>query len=401
MKLVTIPNFEKLKTPDWPPQTPRDILDSQDIWQTLQQRDVLLFHPYESFEPVVNLLQQASVDPDVLAIKQTLYRTSSDSSIVKALQTAGENGKEVTVLVELKARFDEDRNINWARRLEDTGCRVIYGVARLKTHAKAMLIIRRENGRIRRYAHLSTGNYNEKTAKLYSDIALLTSDNDLTCDVSAFFNLLTGSSGIVGWSKLTIAPTDLRRKLEDLINREIHVSTPDRPGLIMAKINSLEDKKICQALYRAAQAGVKVLLNVRGICCLRPGLKKTSENIEVVSIVDRYLEHGRILYFSNGGHSEIYLSSADWMSRNIDKRLETFFQVTSPKLRERLENILKTFFADNTKAHQMMADGTYKRKTDSNKKLRGQEKFYKDAVYTAQLHKRPQMKFIPLIKPQE
>ncbi|MBN2590778.1 MAG: polyphosphate kinase 1 [Sedimentisphaerales bacterium] len=401
MQIANIPGFEKLKIPDWPPQTPLDLFDSQDIWQKLANQDVMLFHPYESFEPVVNLLEEAAVDPNVLAIKQTLYRTSSDSPIIQALKTASENGKEVTVLVELKARFDEARNINWARQLEDAGCHVIYGVSGLKTHAKAMLIIRRDSDRIRRYAHLATGNYNEKTARLYSDIGLLTSDVDLTSDIAAFFNLLTGSSEMVGWSKLTIAPTNLRKKIEELIEREIRVSTPDKPGLIMAKLNSLEDKKICQALYRASSAGVKILLNVRGICCLRPGLKNVSENIEVVSIVDRFLEHARIFSFSNGGHEEIYMSSADWMGRNLDKRLELLFPVTQTKLLRRLKSYLKTFFSDNTKSWKMISDGSYKRKTDKNKKVRAQEVFYKEAVKAAELNKQTKMKFIPITKPQQ
>lgn len=401
MQIANMPDFEKLKVPDWPPQTPVDLLDSQDIWQTLANQDVMLFHPYESFEPVVNLLNEASIDPGVLAIKQTLYRTSSDSAIIQALKTASENGKEVTVLVELKARFDEARNINWARQLEDAGCHVIYGVTGLKTHAKAMLIIRRESDRIRRYAHLATGNYNEKTAKLYSDIGLLTSDIELTSDVAAFFNLLTGASEMVGWSKLTIAPTSLRKKIEELIEREMQASTPDKPGLIMAKLNSLEDKKMCQSLYQASEAGVKILLNVRGICCLKPGLKNISENIEVVSIVDRFLEHARIFYFSNVGHEEIYLSSADWMGRNLDKRLELLFPVTQVKFLKRLKTSLQTYFSDNTKAWQMTLDGSYKRKTNKDKKVRAQELFYNEAIKAAELNRQTKMKFIPITKPQQ
>jgi polyphosphate kinase len=401
MQIANIPGFDKLKIPDWPPQKPVDLLDSQNIWHTLQERDLLLFHPYESFEPVINLLQVASNDPNVLAIKQTLYRTSSDSPIIQALENAAENGKEVTVLVELKARFDEARNVNWAKKLEDAGCHVIYGVTGFKTHAKAMLIVRREDDRIRRYAHLATGNYNDKTARLYSDIGIMTSESDLTSDVAAFFNLLTGFSEMVGWSKLTIAPTDLRKKIVELIDREISSSTPDKPGLIMAKMNSLEDKRICQAMYNASQAGVKILLNVRGICCLRPGLKKISDNIEVISIVDRFLEHARIFYFSNGGHDEIYLGSADLMGRNLDKRLETLFPVNSVKLRKRLHNILKTYFMDNTKTYQMKSDGTYKRKSGKNRKVRAQEIFYKEAVSASELSKSVKMKFIPLKKPKE
>ena len=399
MQMATIPGFETLKVADWPGQKAKDLFGCDDIFETLQQKDVMLFHPYESFEPVVDILQKASVDQGVLAIKQTLYRTSADSPIIDALVKAAENGKEVSVLVELKARFDESRNVNWARKLEDAGCHVIYGVAGLKTHAKAMLIVRRENGRIHRYAHLATGNYNDKTAKLYSDVGLLTADYELTKDVGAFFNLLTGSSEMVGWSKMAIAPTDLRNKIEDLVEREIKVSTPDKPGMIMVKINSLEDKGICQLLYRASQAGVKVLMNIRGICCLRPGVKGVSEHIEVVSIVDRFLEHARIFYFANGGHGEVYLSSADWMGRNLDKRLETFFPVTSEKLQKRLLYILKTYFDDNQSTYKMKSDGSYERKSESKKKVRAQELFYKDACAAVENDRHSKMKFIPLTNP--
>ena len=299
--------FDDLKIDDWPPQVPRDLIGADDLWEAIQDHDVLLFHPYESFDPVVKLVEQAAEDPQVLAIKQTLYRTSGDSPIVRALARAAQNGKEVTALVELKARFDEWRNVNWARRLEDAGVHVIYGIAGFKTHAKALLIVRREAQRIQRYVHLATGNYNDRTARLYSDIGLMTCDREIASDVAAFFNLLTGYSEAVGWSKLAVAPIGLRQKFIDLIDREIQASTPDRPGLIMAKTNSLQDPEICRALYRASQAGVKVLLNVRGICCLRPGVSGVSENIEVRSIIDRFLEHARVFYFRNGGHEEVYL----------------------------------------------------------------------------------------------
>jgi polyphosphate kinase len=346
-------------------------------------------------------LELAAEDTGVLAIKQTLYRTSGDSPIIRALERAARNGKQVTVLVELKARFDEARNVGWARRLEDAGCHVIYGVAGLKTHAKALLIVRREGGRIRRYLHLSTGNYNDRTARLYSDIGLLTCQRDLAGDVAAFFNLLTGASEVTGWSGLTIAPTDLRRRFAELIDREIQVSTPDRPGLIMAKVNSLQDPKICQALYRASRGGVKVLLNVRGICCLRPGVKGVSETIEVRSIVDRYLEHARIFYFQNGGNDEVYLSSADWMSRNLDRRLEILFPVRSAALQRRLVGILETCFADNVKARRLLADGTYERVKGKGPAVRAQERFYLDAVEAARAAKTSTTRFKPLTRPVE
>ena len=274
MEIVNRRGFDDLKIDDWPPQVPRDLIGADDLWAAVQDHDVLLLHPYESFDPVVKLVEQAAEDPQVLAIKQTLYRTSGDSPIVRALARAAQNGKEVTALVELKARFDEWRNVNWARRLEDAGVHVIYGVAGFKTHAKALLVVRRQGQRIQRYVHLATGNYNDRTARLYSDIGLLTCDREIVSDVAAFFNLLTGYSEAVGWTKLAVAPIGLRQKFIDLIEREIQASTPDRPGLIMAKTNSLQDAEICRALYRASQAGVKVLLNVRGICCLRPGLAR-------------------------------------------------------------------------------------------------------------------------------
>ena len=392
--------FDKLKYPDWPPQPPRDLLGHEDLWATLRDQDVLLFHPYESFDPVVQLMELAAEDPDVLAVKQTLYRTSGDSPVIRALVRAAENGKQVTVLVELKARFDEARNVNWARQLEDAGCYVIYGIAGYKTHSKALLIVRREARRIRRYLHLSTGNYNDKTAKLYSDIGLMTSDRDMTADAAAYFNLLTGYSQTVGWNRFSIAPTDLRRRFVELIDREIQASTPDRPGLIMAKVNSLHDKGICEALYRASQAGVRVLLNVRGICCLRPHLEGVSENIEVVSIVDRYLEHARIFYFRNGGHEEVYLSSADWMVRNIDKRLEILFPVQQKDIRRRLIGALRTFFADNVKARRLGPNGTYEAVARRRRKpVRAQETFYRQAIEAARPDSSRVQQFRPLARP--
>jgi polyphosphate kinase len=375
-QLTTMGAIANLKLPDWPPQQPVDLLNSEDLWQTISEKDVLLFHPYESFEPVMDLIKQAAEDPGVIAIKQTLYRTSSDSPIIKALAKAAQNGKEVVVLVELKARFDEAQNVNWAKQLEDAGCHVIYGIANLKTHAKALLIVRREETRIRRYVHLATGNYNDKTAKLYSDIGFFTSDKSIALDVTAFFNLLTGFSETVGWRDLTIAPTDMKQKFIDLIEREIQTSSADKPGLIMAKVNSLQDKVICQALYRASQAGVKVLLNVRGICCLRPGIKGISDNIEVCSIVDRYLEHARIFYFRNGGHDELYLSSADWMRRNLDRRLEILCPIKDEMLKKRLIDILNIFFMDNTQSEILKSDGNYDLKKKKGKKIRAQENFY-------------------------
>ncbi|MBN2580752.1 MAG: polyphosphate kinase 1 [Pirellulales bacterium] len=398
MDLALRSGFDNLKIKDWPPQTPRDLLGADDLWAAVQDHDVLLFHPYESFDPVVRLVEQAAADPQVLAIKQTLYRTSGDSPVVQALGRAAQNGKEVTVLVELKARFDESRNIQWARRLEDAGVHVIYGVAGLKTHAKALLIVRREAQRLERYVHLATGNYNDRTARLYSDIGLLTCDKDLASDVAAFFNLLTGYSEPVGWSKIRIAPSGLKEEFINLIEREIQVSTADRPGLIMAKINSLQDPDIVRALYRASRAGVKIRLNVRGICCLRPGVPGVSEHIEVRSIVDRFLEHARVYYFRNGGHEEVYLSSADWMRRNLKRRLEILFPVVDRRLRQRLIGILETCFADNQQAWRLNTDGTYDRVARRGSKIRAQQQFYQEAVHAARQFAHATPQFRPLTR---
>ncbi|MBM4033987.1 MAG: polyphosphate kinase 1 [Planctomycetes bacterium] len=401
MEVVNRPGFEKLREPDWPPQTPRDLLGHDDLWQAIADHDVLLFHPYESFQPVIRLLEQAAEDPRVVAIKQTLYRVSASSPIVAALARASELGKQVTVLVELKARFDEARNINWARRLEDAGCHVIYGVAGLKTHAKLLLIIRREEHGIRRYVHASTGNYNDRTVRLYSDIGLLTADRDFAADASAFFNLLTGFSQAVGWNRFAIAPTESRQRFIELIEREAAASTPDQPGLIMAKMNSLQDKALIQALYRASRAGVRVLLNVRGICCLRPGVQGVSDNIEAVSIVDRFLEHARVFYFRNGGHEEVYLSSADWMVRNLDKRLEIVFPVTAEALRRRLVAALETYFADGAKARRLQPDGSWVPVRRRGKPIRAQQRLYQEAVEAARAADRAPLQFRPITRPAE
>ncbi|MEJ2702122.1 MAG: polyphosphate kinase 1 [Sedimentisphaerales bacterium] len=395
-QLTTVGPIANLKYPEWPPQRPIDLWNSENVWQTIREKDVLLFHPYESFEPVVDLVESAAEDPDVIAIKQTLYRTSSDSAIIKALAKAARNGKEVIVLVELKARFDETQNVNWAKQLEDAGCHVIHGIANLKTHAKALLIVRRERVRIRRYVHLATGNYNDKTAKLYSDIGLFTCDKSIVLDVTAFFNLLTGMSETVGWRELTIAPTDMRQRFLDLIEREVQASSADQPGLIMAKVNSLQDKGICQALYRAGQAGVKVLLNVRGICCLRPGVTGVSDNIEVCSIVDRYLEHARIFYFRNGGHEEVYLSSADWMRRNLDRRLELLCPIKDNRLKRRLIDILNIYFMDNTQSETLQSDGTYTLKVSKGAKMRAQEDLYRVVCEGVRNNQRSPLRYKPL-----
>jgi polyphosphate kinase len=358
--LVDLPALEDLREPAL---KPIEVVATQgDIFAVLDERDVLLQHPYESFDPVVGLMARAADDPDVLAIKQTLYRTSGDSPLVRALARAAENGKQVTVLVELMARFDEQSNIRWARSLEESGAHVIYGVRGFKTHAKICLVVRRGQRGIRRYVHLGTGNYNEKTARLYTDFGLMTADRVIGEDASAFFNALTGYSDPPRMKKLVMAPFGLREKVLGLVERERRRAEAGQVAEIRAKMNSLVDEDIIRGLYEASRAGVKVRLNVRGICCLRPGIKGTSETIEVVSIVDRFLEHARIFHFRNGGEEEFYLSSADWMPRNLDRRVELLFPVEAPECREEVRTTLDAMFADNVKARRLQPDGSYKRR---------------------------------------
>ena len=359
--LVDLPALEDLRDP---PQKPLAGLEvpSDGFFALLDERDVLLHLPYESFDPVSAFVAAAADDPDVLAIKQTLYRTSGDSPIVKSLARAAENGKQVTVLVELMARFDEQSNIRWARRLEEAGAHVIYGIRGYKTHAKICLVVRRGRQGIRRYVHLGTGNYNERTARLYTDFGLLTADPPVGEDASAFFNALTGYSDPPRLKKLAMAPTQLRGRFLKLVERERQRAEAGQAAEIRAKVNSLVDEEMIRALYDAARAGVKVRLNVRGICCLRPGVKGVSDTIEVVSIVDRFLEHARVFYFRNGGDEEVYLSSADWMTRNLDKRIELLFPVESPEARQKVLQALDAAFLDNVKGRRLQTDGSYKRR---------------------------------------
>jgi len=363
----------------WPPQPQPGIPPGDGIWGALNERDILLFHPYESFEPVLRMLRLAAEDPSVLAIKQTLYRTSSGSEVVRALERAAENGKQVTVLLELQARFDEERNVNWARRLEDAGAQVLYGLAGLKTHAKALLIVRRGSGGIERYAHFGTGNYNEKTVLEYSDLSLLTADEDLCSDLTAFFNVVTGYSEPLPWRRLAMAPLGLRQRLLGLIRREIDKSTAEEPGQIRAKMNALVDTALIDALYEASGVGVRIDLNVRGSCLLRPGVKGLSENIRVVTIVDRFLEHSRIFEFRNGGDTEVFMGSADWMPRNLDRRVELVVPIVDPEHRARLGRILDTFFADNVKARELRGDGTLVKRDGRKKPFRAQESLWLEA----------------------
>lgn len=368
------PSFENLKRPAWIPKPVMEFENTDDIWRLLKEKDVVVMHPYQAFDPVIRFINDAANDPEVLAIKQTLYRASQDSSIIVALERAAQKGKSVTVLVELKARFDEEKNISWAQRLENAGASVIYGLVGLKTHAKSCLVVRREPEGIKRYLHLSTGNYNEKTSHIYSDIGLFSSHEDLANDLTAFFNMITGYSQPMALSKLTVAPHHLRRKLKQLITREIMRSTPQKPGLILAKMNSLLDEEIIQALYQASKSGVKIKLNVRGVCALKPGVKDLSENIEVTSIVDMFLEHSRMVYFQNGGDEEIYLSSADWMPRNFDRRVEILFPVESKEIKKELIETLNFYFKDNQKSWKLLPNGDYQKiEPGSDKKFRVQE----------------------------
>jgi polyphosphate kinase len=331
------------------------------IWDRIGQGDAILHFPYQSFDPVIRFFQDAASDPQVVSIKTALYRTSGNSPVVRALEQAALAGKQVTAVVELKARFDEERNISWANRLEKAGVIVVYGLARLKVHAKVSLVLRRENGRIKRYVHLSTGNYNDRTAKLYEDLCMFTCNEEIAYDAGLLFNMLTGYSAAQAMRRLWIAPTVLKTRLLELINREIRRGSPEAPGRITAKMNSLADIEIIDALYRASAAGVKISLNIRGICMLIPGVQSLSENIRVVSVVDRYLEHSRIFYFANGGADEVYLSSADWMPRNLDRRVELMFPVLQDNCKRLVRDILEDYFRDNCQAWIMNPDGSWYR----------------------------------------
>jgi len=384
MDLAQAPGFDHLREEPWTPRWPAALSGEEELWDLLKRRDVLVHMPYESFEPVLRLLQDAARDPGVLAIKMTMYRTSGDSPIVRALEQAAENGKQVMALVELKARFDEERNIQWAQRLERAGVIVVYGIAELKVHAKAMMIIRREESGIVRYVHLGTGNYNDKTAKLYTDLGLFTTSRDLAYEVGLFFNAITGYSAIPALNRICISPTAMKGRVIQLIDREAMRSTPDDPGLIMAKMNSLSHPEVIEALYRASQQGVRIKLNVRGICMLVPGVPGQSENIEVLSIVDRFLEHSRMFYFRNGGVDELYLSSADWMPRNLDRRVELLFPLQDRSLLKRGRQILEAFFRDNVKARVLQADGSYvRRRPDGATAFRAQQYFAEQAQAAA------------------
>ena len=371
MKLYGSFDYAKLKTPKYMPAPVPELMNGKNIFEAVREGDILLHHPYQTFDPVVDFVRQAANDPGVLAIKQTLYRVSGNSPIVAALAAAAENGKQVSVLVELKARFDEENNIIWARKLEQAGCHVIYGLVGLKTHSKITLVVRREEDGIRRYVHLGTGNYNDSTAKLYCDMGLFTCSPAIGEDATAVFNMLSGYSEPVGWNKLSLAPLWLRDRFHYLVEREIRHAKEGQEAHIIAKMNSVCDKDIIELMYKASKAGVKIELIVRGICCLIPQLEGVSENITVRSIVGTFLEHSRIFYFENGGNPEIYMASADWMSRNLDRRVEIMFPVEDAKLKKEVKHILDVQLADNVKAQLMQPDGSYVRVSGLSKRENG------------------------------
>lgn len=389
MKMYGLEGFELFKAPKYTPQPVPALMNDDDIFANIRKGDILLSHPYETFDPVVDFVRRAAKDPEVLAIKQTLYRVSGNSPIVAALAEAADNGKQVFVLVELKARFDEENNILWAKKLEKAGCHVIYGLVGLKTHSKITLVVRREEDGIRRYVHLGTGNYNDSTAKLYTDCGIMTCDPQIGEDATAVFNMMSGYSEPLNWNRLSVAPLWLRGKFLRLIGRETMHARAGKKASIMAKMNSLCDKDIIAALYEASCAGVKIRLVVRGICSLKAGIPGLSENIEVRSIVGNFLEHSRIFIFENDGCEEIYMGSADWMPRNLDRRVEILFPVLRPELKERVRHIMELELADNMKAHVLMPDGTYEKPDRRGKApVNSQMIFCEEAIAAAEAERR-------------
>ena len=381
MKMYGLSGCDALRYEPYKPQRVPEIEPGEDIFEAIRGGDILLHHPYETFDPVVDFIRQAASDPDVLAIKQTLYRVSGNSPIIASLAQAAENEKQVSVLVELKARFDEENNIVWAKKLEQAGCHVIYGLVGLKTHSKIALVVRREEDGIRRYVHLGTGNYNDSTAKLYTDCGIFTCNEAIGEDATAVFNMLSGYSEPLSWNELVLAPIWLRTRFMRLIARETKHAREGKPAKIVAKMNSLCDEGIIAALYEASAAGVKIELIVRGICCLKVGIPGISENIHVRSIVGNFLEHSRIFFFLNDGEEELYMGSADWMPRNLDRRVEILFPVLDDTLKEKVKHILDVELADNTKAHVLKPDGEYEKIDRRGKVLvNSQKQFCEEAV---------------------
>lgn len=381
MKMYGLSGCDSLRYEPYKPQRVPEIEPGEDIFEAIWGGDILLHHPYETFDPVVDFIRQAASDPDVLAIKQTLYRVSGNSPIIASLAQAAENGKQVSVLVELKARFDEENNIVWAKKLEQAGCHVIYGLVGLKTHSKIALVVRREEDGIRRYVHLGTGNYNDSTAKLYTDCGIFTCNEAIGEDATAVFNMLSGYSEPLSWNELVLAPIWLRTRFMRLIARETKHAREGKPARIVAKMNSLCDEGIIAALYEASAAGVEIELIVRGICCLKVGIPGISENIHVRSIVGNFLEHSRIFFFLNDGEEELYMGSADWMPRNLDRRVEILFPMLDDTLKEKVKHILDVELADNTKAHVLKPDGEYEKIDRRGKVLvNSQKQFCEEAV---------------------
>lgn len=374
--IYNLKDLDHLKYTKFKPKVPNNVTKHTDIFSAIRETDLLVHHPYESFETVEDFIQQAVADPSVLAVKQTLYRVSGDSNIIHALAAGAEAGKQVTVLVEVTARFDEEQNIGWAKQLEQSGCHVLYGLAGLKTHAKITLVIRKEADGIKRYVHMATGNYNDITAKQYTDIGLFTCDEAIGRDVSEIFNMLSGYSEPPTLEKLSIAPFRLREEFISLIDREARNAESGYPAKIIAKMNSLADTEIIIALYRASMAGVKIQLIVRGICCLKPGVTSISENITVKSIVGRFLEHSRIFYFHNNGNKEVFLSSADWMRRNLDRRVEILVPVENPSIKERIIMMLEVEIKDNTRGRYLCDDGSYVKIRERGKKPLDAQEFF-------------------------
>ena len=402
MKCYGIEGFSDLKEKPYTPQKNKKLRADKNIFTQIRKGDVLLHHPYESFDPIVAFIRQAAEDKDVLAIKQTLYRVSGHSPIIAALAQAAENGKQVTVLVELKARFDEENNINWARKLEKAGCHVIYGLVGLKTHCKIALVVRKEADGIRRYVHLGTGNYNDSTAKLYTDIGMFTCRDVVGEDATAVFNMLSGYSEPANWNRLIVAPIWMKKRFLEMIHRETKNAKEGKPAKIIAKCNSLCDRKIILALYEASCAGVQVDLIVRGICCLVAGKPGVSENIHVRSIVGEFLEHSRIFYFQNGGTEEIYMGSADWMPRNLDRRVEIVFPVEDEKIKKEIEHVLDLEFRDNVKAHLLKPDGTYEKQDKRGKVLvNSQMEFCDEAQKEARKQKKAEKNHSRVFVPAE
>lgn len=384
MKVNGLDGYDHLKYPKYQPQLSKDINPEEDLFTQIRRKDILLFHPFQSFDTVVDFVRQAAKDPDVLAIKQTLYRVSGNSPIIASLAEAAENGKQVTVLVELKARFDEENNIIWAKKLEKAGCHVIYGLVGLKTHSKITLVVRQEEDGIRRYVHLGTGNYNDSTAKMYTDMGLLTCAKPIGEDATAVFNMLSGYSEPLAWNKLSLAPLWLRDRFIELIHQEEVNAREGRPAHIIAKMNSLCDKGIIMALYKASAAGVKIELIIRGICCLKTGIPGISENITVKSIVGNFLEHSRIFYFYNNGWENVFMGSADWMPRNLDRRVEIMFPVEDESCKKEVMHILDIQLQDNVKAHYLQPDDTYQKPDKRGKTLvSSQDYFCREAMEAA------------------